>query len=315
MQKLWKIVPALAIALVISQITLAPAAMADDAEARKAKILANLKLEFPQLDKVPVVMGDIAASSLGEFDEGSFTVNGQSNQKFLITKDDKSLYLIAGEPIDVSRSAEEINAAIAKRKEEEAMEASKREAELAASIEGLPRRGNPDGAITIIEFSDFQCPYCTRGAKTVEEILEKYPNDVNFVFKHFPLGFHPWAKPAAIASNCAGNQNDDAFWLLHDKFFEKQKELNPGNVMAKSKEFLADAKIDLAKWSDCAENQESSEYKAAAASVDADMAFGQKMGVSGTPGFFVNGRFLNGAQPIGAFEPIIQEILGASSDD
>lgn len=309
MQKLWKILPALAIAVMVSQIALAPAAMADDA--RKAKILANLKLEFPQLDEANVVMGEISASSLGDLDEGSFTVNGRSNQQFLVTKDDSALYLIAGNPIDVSRSEDEINAAVAARKAEEAKAAAQREAELAAAIEGLPTRGNKDGKITIIEFSDFQCPYCTRGATTVEQILEKYPNDVKFVFKHFPLGFHPWAKPAAIAANCAANQNEDAFWTLHDKYFEEQKALNPGNVLAKSKEYLASAGLDMDKWSNCAENQESEEYKAEAAAVDADMAFGQKMGVTGTPGFFVNGRFLNGAQPINAFEPIIQEILGS----
>lgn len=315
MQKLWKIVPALAIAVVLTQIALAPAAMAEDAEARKAKILANLKLEFPQLDKVPVVMGEITPSPLGEFDQGSFTVNGQSNQKFLITKDNKSLYLIAGEPLDVSRSTEEINAAIAERKAAEAREAAKREAELAASIEGAPSRGNPNGKITIIEFSDFQCPYCSRGAKTVEQILEKYGDQAVVYFKHFPLGFHPWAKPAAIAANCAAEQKNDAFWTLHDKYFEEQKALNPGNILDKSKEYLAGSGLDMDQWSECAENKESEKYKATAAAVDADMAFGQKMGVSGTPGFFVNGRFLNGAQPLSAFEPIFQEILGSSTDD
>ena len=314
MHKLWKIVPALGIAIAMSMTTFATAATADDAEARKARILANLQLEFPQLAEANVQMGEITASSIDGLDAGVFTVNGRTNQNFLVTKDDKSLYLIVGEPLDVSRSKAEIDAAIAKRNEAEAAEAAERQAELAAATEGLPVRGNPDGAITIIEFSDFQCPYCSRGANTVEEILEKYPNEVKFVFKHFPLGFHPWAKPAAIAANCAANQKDDAFWTLHDKFFEQQKELNPGNVMAKSKEFLASSGVDMEAWSKCAEDQSSEEYKAAAAAVDADMAFGQKMGVSGTPGFFVNGRFLNGAQPIAAFEPIIKEILGSASE-
>ena len=80
---------------------------------------------------------------------------------------------------------------------------------------GLPTRGNPDGPVLIVEFSDFQCPYCTRGAETMAKVLEQYPNDVKFVFKHFPLGFHNWAKSAAIASHCAGLQSDDAFWTLH----------------------------------------------------------------------------------------------------
>ncbi len=129
---------------------------------------------------------------------------------------------------------------------------------------------------------------------------------MKFVFKHFPLNFHPWAKPAAIASECAAVQNDDAFWNLHDSFFKDQKALNPGNVMAKSKEYLAGSGLDMEQWTNCAENKESDEYKAASAAVDAHMATGQKHGVTGTPGFFVNGTFLNGAQPLAAFEPLIE---------
>ncbi len=76
-------------------------------------------------------------------------------------------------------------------------------------------------------------------------------------------------------------------------------------MIEKSKEYLAGSGVDMTAWSKCAEDQESEEYKAAAATVDADMALGQKLGVSGTPGFFVNGQFLNGAQPPAAFEPLI----------
>jgi protein-disulfide isomerase len=141
----------------------------------------------------------------------------------------------------------------------------------------------------------------------MHEVLQKYPNDVKFVFKHFPLGFHNWAKPAAIASHCAGQQNGDAFWLLHDKYFEDQRSLTADNVLAKSKEYLQGSKIDMSKWSTCAEKVDSAEYQAAASAVDGDMALGQKLGVSGTPGFFVNGQFLNGAQPLARFEPLIED--------
>ncbi len=282
------------------------AATAQDSadDARKERILANLKHKFPKLGEATLVMGDIKSSKYGSLDEGSLTMNGRL-QKFLVSNDDTELYMIS-DPIDVSMGAEEIAAAASKREAEEAATAAERQVELAALATAVPFKGNPDAPVTIIEFSDFQCPYCSRAANTVEEILEKYPNDVKFVFQHFPLNFHPWAKPAAIATECAANQNDDAFWTLHDRYFENQKALNPGNVMAKSKEFLAGSDIDLEKWSACAENKESDEYKAASAAVDAAMAAGQKHGVSGTPGFFVNGRFLNGAQPLAAFEPLIE---------
>ncbi len=285
------------------------AAQEDPAEARKAQILANLKLAFPQLEQLGVVMNDITSSPFEGLDEGSFTVQtprGPNNQKFLVAADNTRLFLV-GEPIDVSRSPAEIKAELAKRAEEKARAAAERSKELEASIAGLPVRGNPDAPVTIIEFSDFQCPYCSRGAATVEQILQKYPDDVKFVFKHFPLNFHPWAKPAAIASRCAAQQNPEAFWTLHDQYFAQQKELTPENVIEKSKEYLADAGIDMEAWASCANDPESEAYKAAAAAIDADMEFGAKMGVTGTPGFFVNGEFLNGAQPITAFEPLIEK--------
>ena len=285
-------------------LTLGQAALGQDDDARKDKILANLKHKFPQLQKSTLVMGEIKPSKYGSLDEGSFTMNGRT-QKFLVSNDDKELYMIS-DPFDVSMSAEDLRVAAAKREAEESAKAAERNVELAALIEGLPFKGKADAPVTIVEFSDFQCPYCSRAANTVAEILEKYPNDVKFVFQHFPLGFHPWAKPAAIASECAALQNGEAFWSLHDKYFEHQKSLTPGNVIEKSKEYLADAQIDLEKWADCADNKDSAEYKAASAAVDAAMAAGKKHGVTGTPGFFINGHFLNGAQPLAAFEPLIE---------
>ncbi len=280
----------------------------DDDQARKDKILVNLKHKFSQLEKANVTMGEIKPSAYGSLDEGSFSMNtgrGQQVQKFLVASDDSALYMIS-DPIDVSMSAEEIQVAQAKKEAEESAKAAARNVELAALAEGQPFKGNADAPVTIIEFSDFQCPYCSKAANTVEQILKKYPEDVKIVFQHFPLGFHPWAKPAAIASECAAAQDGDAFWSLHDKYFENQKALNPGNVLAKSKEYLKGSTIDMEKWSTCAENKESDEYKDASAAVDAAMKAGQKHGVSGTPGFFVNGTFLNGAQPLSAFEPLIE---------
>ncbi|MEM1206363.1 MAG: thioredoxin domain-containing protein [Acidobacteriota bacterium] len=309
MYKLSKLVPAMALLLLGCFAVGATAEGEADAEARKEKILANLTLQFPQLGTLNPVMNEIKASGFEGLDEGSFTVRGRA-QTFLVTSDDTKLYLIQGEALDVSKSAEEIQAELDKRAEEEAKQAAERAAELEKATEGVPVRGNADAPVTIVEFSDFQCPYCTRGAATVEEILAKYPNDVKFVFKHFPLGFHPWAKPAAIAANCAGNQNHDAFWVLHDKYFEHQKEITPENVVEKSQGWLADSGVDIPSWLACASDEDTEEYKAEAKSVDEDMAFGQRMGVSGTPGFFVNGQFLNGAQPLSAFEPLIEAAKG-----
>ncbi len=309
MSKFSKPLTVLAALLVLLAAFVALPAVADDA--RADRILANLKLKFPQLDnaQLQVTMNPIEASDYEGLEIGSFNIaspQGSQTQTFLVSKDDKALYLINGEPIDVSKTSEEIQAELDKRQEAELAAAKEKHEELEKAIAGLPTRGNPDAAVTIVEFSDFQCPYCARGAESMEQILEKHEGTVKFVFKHFPLGFHPWAKPAAIASHCAAEQKASAFWTLHDKFFENQGDINPDNVIEKSKEYLADSGLDLGQWETCATNEESDAYKAAAAAVDADMELGQKLGVSGTPGFFVNGQFLNGAQPITAFEPLIK---------
>lgn len=292
----------------------APTAAQEDPEARKARILANLKLAFPQLEAMDLSMGEISDSGFAGLDRGTFTLVNQGRtqeQSFFVTSDDTQLFLISGEPIDVSRSAADIQAELDRREQEAMQEAADRSRQLEESVAGQPLRGNPEAPVLIVEFSDFQCPYCARGATTVDQILEKHGDDVRFAFKHFPLGFHPWAKPAAIATHCAAQQSHEAFWSLHDQYFANQKQINPDNVLAKSKEYLAGSGIDLAAWATCAEDDSSSEYEAAAAAVEADMAFGQKMGVSGTPGFFVNGEFLNGAQPLQAFEPLIAKAKGA----
>jgi len=284
----------------------------EDAEVRKARILANLKLQFPQLEQATITMNDIAPTEFPGLEQGSFTIQGRGAQQFLVSSDDKKLWMVGTQPIDVSLSGEAIQAKIAEAEEKKANEAAERLKKLDDAIAGLPTRGNPDAPVTIVEFSDFQCPYCSRGANTMEELLEKYPEDVKFVFKHFPLGFHKWAKPAAIATNCAAKQNDDAFWVLHDKYFEGQRSINESNVITMSKKFLEGTGVDIAKWSICAEDTESDEYKAVSAAVDADMALGQSLGVSGTPGFFVNGTFLNGAQPAASFEPLIEKAKAGS---
>jgi len=295
-------------ALMATAFSVVPAQAQGD---RKSKILGNLKLNMPQLAEMNPTMGDIGPSGIEGLDQGTFTVRGRP-YPFLVTTDDKKFWLLQGDPMDVSRGEKEIEVELAKRAEQKKKEAAERTAKLAESLEGRPFRGAADAKVTIVEFSDFQCPYCARGASTVEQILAKYPNDVKFVFQNFPLNFHPWAKPAAIAALCAAEQDHDAFWALHDGYFAHQKELKPDNVVAKSKEYLKGSKIDIAKWEKCAGDPESAEYKAAAKKVEADQAFGQAMGVSGTPGFFVNGEFLNGAQPLTAFVPLIEKAKAGS---
>ena len=175
------------------------------------------------------------------------------------------------------------------------------------NLKDEPFLGAKDAKIVIVEYSDFQCPFCKRGYDTVEtQILKEYDGKVKFYFKNYPLPFHPWAKPAAIAAECAKEQKPAAYWQLYKGFFENQAAVNPQNVKEKSIEFLKDSGIDMAKWSDCFDNSKS------ASKVEAQAQEGSGLGVTGTPSFFVNGRNLVGAQPFEQFKAVIDDELASA---
>lgn len=160
-----------------------------------------------------------------------------------------------------------------------------------------PVKGPKDAPITIIEFSDFQCPYCSRANTTVEQILEAYPKEVKVVFKNLPLGFHKEADPAARAALAANKQGK--FWEFHDKLFENQAKLSSSLY----KEIAKDLKLDLTKFE---EDMNSKEIKD---QVKADTELAREVGISGTPGFFVNGVAVKGAYPLPHFKMIIDRWL------
>jgi protein-disulfide isomerase len=173
-------------------------------------------------------------------------------------------------------------------------------------LEGAACRGPKDAKVTIVEWSDFQCPFCAKGYTTVEqEVLKQYGDKVKFCFKDFPLAFHPWAEPAAIAAECVRQEKPDLYWKVYNGFFQNQKDVNPGNVKDKAVEF-AGAGLDKAKFDDCFDNKKTQ------AAVKADMAEGQSIGVSGTPSFAINGRLLVGAQPFPQFKAVIDDELASA---
>lgn len=160
-----------------------------------------------------------------------------------------------------------------------------------------PARG-PEGAkVTIVEFSDFQCPFCSRAIKTVDEVVKQYDGKVRLVFRQFPLDFHQQAAKAAEASLCAADQGK--FWEYHDKLFASQQALQVADL----KQYAGELSLDAAKFGECLDSG------AKAAQVNADLEAGKKVGVNGTPAFFINGVMLSGAQPIEEFKSIIDEEL------
>ncbi len=162
---------------------------------------------------------------------------------------------------------------------------------------GRPARGPADAPVQIIEFSDFQCPFCFQAHPTVAKVLSTYGDKIRFVYRHYPLPNHPNARPAAEAAACAAEQ--DKFWPYHDRLFENQSKLSAPDL----KQHAAALGLDAAKFGACVDSHKYSDL------VDEDMAAGEEAGVSGTPAFFVNGRVLGGAQPFEAFKRVIDEEL------
>ncbi len=143
--------------------------------------------------------------------------------------------------------------------------------------------GPEDALVSVVEFSDFECPYCSRAADTLKGLKDKYAGKpVQFVFRNFPLSFHPNARPAAEYAQCA--QEQGKFWAMHDGIFERQRELSVDTL----KSVAAQAGLDTAKLESCLAAGEVGRQ------IDEDMRKAQEVGVGGTPSFFVNGQTFAG---------------------
>jgi len=168
---------------------------------------------------------------------------------------------------------------------------------LEVSADDDPILGAPDAKVTIVEFSDFECPYCSKAAEAVHEVEKKYKGKVRVVFRDFPLSFHKTAKAAAVASNCAKEQNK--FWEFHDQLFKNQKGLEESGF----KTYARVVGMDGDKLDKCLA---SNNY---AAEVEKDIADGEKLGVEGTPSFFVNGRPLSAGGSVEELSKAVEAAL------
>ena len=157
--------------------------------------------------------------------------------------------------------------------------------------------GDPNAPVTIIEFSDFECPFCKRGYDTMKEIIAEYVDTgkANLVFMDYPLSFHQNAKPAAIAAACAGEQ--DMFWEFHDLLFENQESLDRDTYLMHAETLM----LDVDSFTTCIDEERYAD------DVDADMAMGQQAGVTGTPAFIINGELISGAVPFETLAAAIEK--------
>jgi protein-disulfide isomerase len=168
------------------------------------------------------------------------------------------------------------------------------------ATEGFPTRGPANAPVTVVEFSDFECPFCGRVAPTIEKLKQTYGDKVRLVFRQFPLPMHPHAAKAAEASLCARDQSK--FWEMHDAMFGDQHSLSVDQLKAKAKSIG----LDTAQFDQCLDNGKYAD------AVKSDIKAGVIAGVSGTPAVFINGRFISGAQPYETFTKIIDEELAKS---
>jgi protein-disulfide isomerase len=165
-------------------------------------------------------------------------------------------------------------------------------------IKNAPSMGDKNAPITIVEFADYQCPFCNRSQPIIKEILKEYQGKVNFVYKNFPLvQIHPQAMPAATAAVCAGQQGK--YWEMHDKLFDNYNKLS----LELYHSLAGELKLDTEKFSSCLNSEDVKKQ------LVAEMNYAQDLGITATPAFYINGRQLMGAVPKAEFDKIIQSEL------
>lgn len=162
-----------------------------------------------------------------------------------------------------------------------------------------PIFGSPSAKVTIIEYSDFQCPFCAQGAKILGELKKKYGKKIQVAFKQYPLPFHTQAKKAAVASMCIKEQSVDLFWKMHDAMFANQDKLKVEDLKELAKKLGGNAE----QFNKCLDENKHLGY------VDKDIEEGKNIGVKSTPTFFINGQLIAGALPVEEFSEIIDEEL------
>src|SRR5262249_13409984 len=165
-----------------------------------------------------------------------------------------------------------------------------------AEVKGAPIKGAKDALVRIVQFSDFQCPFCSRVEPTISKVMDEYKGKVRVAWRDLPLPFHPNAMPAAIAARAAGDQGK--FWEMHDKIFADQQHMDRETY----EKYAQELGLNMGKFKAALDAQKGKE------GIEADAA-GGKIGARGTPAFFINGKFLSGAQPFESFKAKIDEEL------
>ena len=162
-----------------------------------------------------------------------------------------------------------------------------------------PAKGPAKAPVMIVEFSDMQCPHCKQVAPTVEQLLTQEPN-AHFVFQNFPLPNHNWAEKAADYVDCVGRASNDEVWKFIAKTFEQQESITEANADEKLKAIATEAGANADQIAACAAKPDTK------ARIQASLALGKSVGVTGTPAIFINGRMLSGGVPVEVLKQIVE---------
>lgn len=165
-------------------------------------------------------------------------------------------------------------------------------------LKGKPLQGPEKAKVTIVEFSDFHCPFCARVIPTLKQLLAAHPKDVQLVWRHHPLSMHVGAPKTHMASECAAEQGK--FWEYHDRLFENQDKLSQPDYLNQLAKELG---LDGSRFDTCLKEEKTKDR------IDKDLKKARESGVRGTPTFFINGKFLSGARPLADFEKAVSEEL------
>ena len=222
---------------------------------------------------VKVTVGAPKESSVAGLLETKIEVKmGEENPQsvtFYVSKDGR--YLLRGELSDMTKDPLAANRA-------------------KLELKDAPSIGAAAAPITLVEFSDFQCPVCRSLHDVLRTLLPSYPQ-VRLIFKDFPLEQHPWARTAAIAGRCAYSEKPDSFWKMYDLIYDNQDVISPENAYTKMTDYASQLGLNTDAFKSCMAGPE------AAAAVDASRANGNALEVSSTPTIFINGRRIVGADP------------------
>jgi protein-disulfide isomerase len=169
--------------------------------------------------------------------------------------------------------------------------------EVEVALDDAPRRGLEDAPVLVVEFADYECPYCQRIHPDLKKLQQEFPGQVAVAFKDFPLPMHRYAGKAAEAARCAAQQG--RFWDFHDVLFDNTPKFEPAQL----KEYARTLKLDTARFDQCLDAGEQ------AVAVQRDLAQGQRLGLTGTPSFFINGHFLSGAVKYSTLREVVEQQL------